>query len=409
MSVAAVKSRALFINSGILGHHSVFNLFKDVVATETQIDATHINLSDALTPADRVARRLLCFSPFKGNRLGQLNLDQARWRQELNAGLLAARRIRAAEHQSNHYDVLHFHTQATAYASLRRMRHTPSIVSIDCTQRLASREADSPVASVSYWPSVIHDHAVFRAASVITSISDWAAKDLRESHPDCADKVLVMPYPVRLQNFSSGWSEGRYERSQRNPGGRLRIMFMGGDFVRKGGADLLEAWRGAQLTDRAELVLVTDWPIEPEDLPAGVSVVRGIKPFTESWTELWKSADVFVMPTRNEAFGMVYQEAAAAGLPAIGTRLNAVPEIVLDQVTGLLVSPGNKSELVEALRTLIGSAELRRRLGSEARRRAETLYSPERYSQKLCALLLSLARSRNAALQTPSLSASAGV
>ena len=46
------------------------------------------------------------------------------------------------------------------------------------------------------------------------------------------------------------------------------------------------------------------------------------------------------MPTRNEAFGLVYQEAAAAGLPAIGSRLNAVPEIIADGDTGLLVTPG---------------------------------------------------------------------
>ena len=47
------------------------------------------------------------------------------------------------------------------------------------------------------------------------------------------------------------------------------------------------------------------------------------------------------MPTRNEAFGLVFQEAAAAGLPAIGTRLNAIPEIVADGETGILVHPGH--------------------------------------------------------------------
>ena len=71
------------------------------------------------------------------------------------------------------------------------------------------------------------------------------------------------------------------------------------------------------------------------------------------------------MPTRNEAFGLVYQEAAAAGLPAIGSRLNAVPEIIDDGVTGLLVTPGMSRRLAQALDRLIASAELRERLGRE--------------------------------------------
>jgi len=45
----------------------------------------------------------------------------------------------------------------------------------------------------------------------------------------------------------------------------------------------------------------------------------------------------------------VYQEAAAAGLPAIGTRLNAVPEIIDDEVTGVLVTPVNIREFTAHL------------------------------------------------------------
>ncbi len=56
------------------------------------------------------------------------------------------------------------------------------------------------------------------------------------------------------------------------------------------------------------------------------------------------------MPTRNEAFGLVYQEAAAAGLPAIGTNHNAVPEIIIDGETGLLVPVGDRDALVRPWR-----------------------------------------------------------
>jgi len=69
-------------------------------------------------------------------------------------------------------------------------------------------------------------------------------------------------------------------------------------------------------------------------------------------------ARVFVMPARHEAFGLVYQEAAAAGLPVIATRINGVPAIVEDGRTGILVAPGDSAALVRAMRTLIDSAEL---------------------------------------------------
>ena len=58
------------------------------------------------------------------------------------------------------------------------------------------------------------------------------------------------------------------------------------------------------------------------------------------------------MPSRHEAFGMVYQEAAARGLPVVATRINAIPEIVDDGATGFLVPPGDRAGLARALRTL---------------------------------------------------------
>src|SRR5207247_1794603 len=143
--------RALFINSGILGHRAVAGLMRDAVALIPSIDVTHIDLSGQLTIRDRIIRRFFSFplSP-KTGALG--NLDFRRWREEMNVGLLASRRIAAAE-RSGSFELLHFHTQAAAYASLERMKRTPSIVSIDATQQLASREAASPLARLTYQPN----------------------------------------------------------------------------------------------------------------------------------------------------------------------------------------------------------------------------------------------------------------
>lgn len=375
--------RALFVNSGILGHRAVAGLFKNALETIDSIEATHIDLSRDLTIGDRVIRRFFSF-PLAPRAGVAGNLDLRRWREELNVGLLAARRIAAAERDAS-FDVLHFHTQASAYASVGRMKRTPSIVSIDATQQLASLEAQSRLARLTYGPNIAHDGFVFRHAAAITATSEWAATDLRTNYPDSAGRVHVMPYPVRVVADGAWLAERRARGDQ-----PVRALFIGGDFPRKGGPELLGAWRSAAFGTRATLDIVTDWPIGADDLPPGVRVLRGVAPYTPEWVAVWKQADVFVMPTRHEAFGMVFQEAAAAGLPAIGTAVNAVPEIVRDGETGLLVGRDDRAALVRALQTLVDSPELRRRLGAAALDRIRVAGDPRRYASKLEALIQSV-------------------
>ena len=354
----------LFLNSGILGHRTVGGLFRDVAALLPGVDAVHVDLSGELSWADRAVRRVfsLRLAPSRGPAA---NVDLRRWREELNVGLLAGRRIARLEFERRPFDVLHFHTQASAYGSLRRMRQTPSIVSIDCTQRLASHEAESRVGRVTYLPNIVHDALVFRRASVITSTSRWAADDLLKRYPACAGKVHVLAYPVRTR-FAASIVDVRFERMRAEPGRLVQVLFIGGDFRRKGGPELLEAWRAGGFAASAALHVVTDWPAAEGGLPDGVRIVRGVAPYSDAWTALWRAADVFVMPSRHEAFGMVYQEAAAAGLPVVATRINAIPEIVETGRTGILVPPGNPSALVQAMRALVDSADLRRRIGAAA-------------------------------------------
>jgi len=118
-----------------------------------------------------------------------------------------------------------------------------------------------------------------------------------------------------------------------------------------------------------------------------VTLVRSVAPYTPAWFELWRRADCFVMPTRHEAFGMVFQEAAAAGVPAIGTRINAIPEIVINGVTGMLVEPDDRDDLVRAMSLLIESADLRQRLGAAAFDRMRIIGAPDRYASRLESLL----------------------
>ena len=84
-------------------------------------------------------------------------------------------------------------------------------------------------------------------------------------------------------------------------------------------------------------------------------------------------ADCFCLPTVQEGFGIVFTEAMAAGLPIVACRAAAVPEVVEDGRTGLLVSPRSPEELAMALEKVLTNATLGRELGDHGRRRVETL------------------------------------
>jgi glycosyltransferase involved in cell wall biosynthesis len=374
---------ALFVNSGILGQQT-FARFVDraFVGFQQGLRGTQIVLAERLTPGERALRRLLCLPLWPPGAGGLKNLDLLRFRAELHAGLLARRRIRQLERAGQRFDVLHFHRQATAYASLGRMRTTPSIVSIDCTQRPVLGQAAHRVEAASYAPNVRRDGEIFRAARLIVSTSRWAAACVRKEYPDCTTEIAVMPDPVQLDAFDPEWIEARRARAQ-TPGYRPRVLFMGGDFQRKGGHDLLSCWRDAAMGERAALDIVTAAPIAPDRLAPGVTVHLGVTAHSASWRALWRAADLFVLPTRDEAFGLVFQEAAAAGLAAIGTTINAVPEIVDDGRSGFLVPPACREALATALERLIASAELRHEMGSRARQTIVRTADPDEYRHTL--------------------------
>jgi glycosyltransferase involved in cell wall biosynthesis len=367
------------VNAGILGMQTFSKYIREAMALDPYVDARHINLSERLTIPERLVRRVMCARAWPDGFLGLRNVDLARLRQEYHAGLQAARRIRRAI-DAEGVDVLHFHRQTTAYASVGLMRRVPSIVSIDATQDAVIDVARTPIERWTYGPNAARDGTILRAAFAIVSTSQWSAGCIRKRYPDCETPIHVMPPPVRTQFFNPGWIDERFMRTQ--AGWKPRVLFVGGDFVRKGGPELLTAWTQTGLHETATLDLVTDWPVDTSRLP-GVRVIRDVVSYSSEWSELWRTADVFVMPTRSEAYGLVFSEAAAAGLPVVATMVNAVPEQVVHQQTGLLVPPMSPQALVEALRVVIGSAELRRTYGRAARARVLELSDPDEYRRKL--------------------------
>ena len=111
-----------------------------------------------------------------------------------------------------------------------------------------------------------------------------------------------------------------------------------------------------------------------------------------------RSLDMFVLPCRQDSNGdmdgipVALMEAMAIGVPVISTNLSGIPELVVDQETGLLVKPGNEEELVTAMITLINDKNLKSRLITNAINKVKSEFSLLSNTLKLRELIQSLTK-----------------
>jgi glycosyltransferase involved in cell wall biosynthesis len=97
-------------------------------------------------------------------------------------------------------------------------------------------------------------------------------------------------------------------------------------------------------------------------------------------------ADIFCLPSYREGFGQVIIEAAAAGVPAVATKIYGITDAVADQATGLLYPVGNINALVQSLLKLIENPGYRSQLGKAAQARARSQFSSRQITDEMILL-----------------------
>lgn len=149
------------------------------------------------------------------------------------------------------------------------------------------------------------------------------------------------------------------------------LLFIGRDFVRKGGDLLLRAYSELRKScPAARLLMVTDGPVA-SGLP-----LAGVEFITPTYdraviASLYRQADIFVLPSRLETWGDVLLEAMAFGVPCVGVSGDAMEEIIVDGKTGFVVAPGDAAALGVALLRLGLDSKLRVDMGKASRRVVE--------------------------------------
>jgi glycosyltransferase involved in cell wall biosynthesis len=374
--MTAVRPRVGFLLERALGHAAHADNLRRLVPNEDSIEAF---LVDIPWDVQGVAARIPVFN--------------SNW--TVRAGVRTRRRIRQLTRQQP-LDALFIHTQVPAVLAPDWIGRIPTVVSVDATplqydtlghgyrHRTGSQRVER-----AKWHA---NRACFHRAAHIVAWSAWAKQGLVDGYHVSADKVTVIPPGVT----PSTWTTAATDLD----GGRepVRILFVGGDLTRKGGDLLLQAFQhlrgeAASSPDQIdiELHLVTGTSVEAQP---GVSLYRGLEPGSPALVDLYRQADIFCLPTRADCLPMVLSEAGAAGLAIISTDVAAIPEIVRDGETGLIVPADDIRALAQALRALVADRNLRQRLGRAAHELVCRGYNAEANTHRLAELLVGVANER---------------
>jgi glycosyltransferase involved in cell wall biosynthesis len=259
-------------------------------------------------------------------------------------------------------DAFLFNTQKAAHMCPDYVRARPSLLSLDVTP--AQYDAMGSVYGHAADKGIVRaaKHAwnrrLFRGAARLVPWSRWAAGSLMRDYRVPADRITVIP---------PGADTERWRPGPRRDDGAVRLLFIGGNFDRKGGRLLLEWFQRSDDARRCELHLVTRDAVSP----ASNVVVHRLENNSDELIALAQSCDIFVLPTLADCFSIASVEAMAAGLPVVVSDIGGIGDIVADGENGFLVPPRDREALAAALRPLVHDGAMRWRMGAAGRRCAE--------------------------------------
>jgi len=220
---------------------------------------------------------------------------------------------------------------------------------------------------------VRRERAVYRGAVALFPLSERLRRSFIEDFGIPPDRVRAI---YAGPNFDPGSVEDapRPTHADTPP----TVLFVGRQFHRKGGDVLVESFRRVRSQLRDARLVIAGQPIGSVD-GAGITCLGDLdKNSPEGWAALaaaYAEADVFALPTRFEPFGVAFVEAMHFGVPCIGPRAWAVPEIIVDGETGFTVPVDDVEMLADRLIRVLRDRAMARRMGEAARRRARSLFT----------------------------------
>lgn len=220
-------------------------------------------------------------------------------------------------------------------------------------------------------------------SDLILSLSEFSRKNISSAYGINKDKIKVMYAGVDESFFNS--------RISGSDKGTYNLLFTG----RLNGREQ----KGVDILLTAMPMILKEHSVKLNILGTGPRLEQYIKlseslgvedhvvfhGFIENnlMPEYYSAADIFVFPTRRESFGLVLAEAMASGTPLVSTTAGAVPEVVEDRKTGILVPPEDPGKLAFAVNSLLADPGKRELFGKAGRERVKRLFRWEKISRNV--------------------------
>jgi glycogen synthase len=281
-------------------------------------------------------------------------------------------------------DVVHLHTAMLWYVAeaIQRITRAPIVYHVHSVDRAEYEIGQEP----NQW--LAHSHAqeaAIAAADRLIAISRSEHDLLLRYYPACWDRITTIGNGIRAT--AAGSRSARMPRRRRSDADVV-VLYSGRLVERKGIRDLIAAIpRVLQAASSTQFVLAGGPPGVPgrdlarEWLPPTVHADSAARVHFTGWlspadlTGWYQAADVLVVPSRYEPFGMVVLEGMLHALPIVACDSGGPAEILEHDHTGLLFPPQNHERLAAHIVALVQNPSLRARLGRAAAREVRDTWS----------------------------------
>jgi glycosyltransferase involved in cell wall biosynthesis len=261
----------------------------------------------------------------------------------------------------------------------RAVARTPTVLWTDVTPALLDEQAgqyEHPVDN--FEPIRRLKHALvrrtFQNARLCIAWSEWARGSIAKAYDVPEERTTVVAPGIDLTRF--------VQADAAKPG-LPRLLFVGGNFVRKGGDLLLDVFE-QHFKGRYELDIVTRDPIAERP---GVRVHRGLDATSPQLLALYDAATAFVLPTRGDCFSIASLEAMAKSLPVLVSGVGGIPEIIEHGSSGWLLGSDTGTDLKTALDSLLVDTGRAKQMGVRGREIVTQRFDAQHTAARLLTLV----------------------
>lgn len=229
-------------------------------------------------------------------------------------------------------------------------------------------------------------------AAVVIANSRYTAERVAAAHPYIP---RLEPCPLGLlENDAPGATADGTLLSRVGPQATLIVGRVASDERYKGHDELIDAWPGVVARCPAAQLLVAGWGddiarlrAKAEGLGVGEAVVFCGYVSESTLHALFERVALYAMPSAREGFGLVYLEAMRAGVPCIGSTLDAAADVIVDGETGFIVDRSRIAELADAVVAVLSDPERRAVMGANGRKRFQDGFTYAHFRDRLYTIL----------------------